>query len=230
MADIEFITAEVCPFAQRTHLVLTEKGLSYKHTEIDLSNKPAWFEQVSPYSKVPVLRVGDDVIYESAIINEFIDETWPEPPFMPATPAGRAYARIWIDYANTKFAVSFYKLLLAADDAARREHAEALVGQLRFMEREGLAKLGAGPYWLGREVSLVDFTFYPHFERFAALRHNRGVVIPDDCPRLEAWLGAMRARESVRALAHSDDYYIDSYARYAAGTAEGVTAREMRRA
>ena len=48
MADIEFITAEVCPFAQRTHLMLIEKGLAYDHAEVDLKSKPAWFEAVSP--------------------------------------------------------------------------------------------------------------------------------------------------------------------------------------
>lgn len=228
MAELEFITAEVCPFAQRTHLVLREKGLEYSHREVDLSNKPAWFENVSPYSKVPVLKHGDDVIYESAIINEYIEETWPEPALMPADPLRRALARIWIDYANTKFTGSFYKVLLERDLDKRRELIDTLSGQLHFMENQGLAELGANPYWLGDEVSLVDFTFYPHFERFAALTHYRGVEIPQDCPRLKAWLAAMRLRPSVQETAHSDDYYVESYVKYADGTAGGVTAREMR--
>ncbi|MFQ5785424.1 MAG: glutathione S-transferase family protein [Alphaproteobacteria bacterium] len=230
MAELEFITAEVCPFAQRTHIALREKGLDYAHREVDLSNKPAWFEAVSPYSKVPVLKRGDTVIYESAIINEFIEETWPEPPLMPADPARRAAARIWIDFANTRFSVSFYKVLLERDPEKRGDIAAALTTQLRFMETEGLARLGAAPYWLGGDISLVDIAFYPHFERFAALTHYRGVAIPDDCPRLKAWLTAMRERESVRATAHSDDYYIESYVKYADGSASGVTAREMRSA
>ena len=228
MAELEFITAEVCPFAQRTHLVLREKGLDYTHREVDLSNKPAWFEVVSPYSKVPVLKRGDDVVYESAIINEFIEETWPEPALMPADPLRRALARIWIDYANMKFVGSFYKVLLERDLDKRREHVDSLSSQLRFMENQGLAKLGAGPFWLGDEVSLVDFTFYPHFERFAALTHYRGVEIPQDCNRLKAWLAEMRVRPSVQSTAHSDEYYVESYVKYADNTADGVTAREMR--
>lgn len=230
MAEIDFITAEVCPFAQRTHLALMEKGLDYDHREVDLSNKPAWFEDVSPYSKVPVLRRGDDVVYESAIINEFIEDTWPEPALLPADPPGRARARIWIDFANTRFVPAFYKVLLERDADKRRDIADKLTADLRFMETEGMARLGADPYWLGREVSLVDLTFYPHFERFAALEHYRGIGIPDDCPRLKAWLAAMRGRDSVKATAHSDAYYIDSYAKYADNSADGVTAREMRQA
>ncbi len=230
MAEIEFISAEVCPFAQRTHLVLREKGLDYEHREVDLSNKPAWFEDVSPYSKVPVLKHGDVVVYESAIINEYIEETWPEPAFLPADPRGRALARIWIDFDNTRFVPAFYKVLLAREPERRSEIAEALIRHLVFMEDEGLAKLGADPYWLGTEVSLVDFAYYPHFERMCVLSHYRGIEIPERCERLKKWHAAMCERASVQATAHSEDYYIESYVKYADNTADGVTAHEMRSA
>jgi glutathione S-transferase len=230
MSDIHFITAEVCPFAQRTHLALFEKGLEYDHSEVDLANKPAWFEEVSPYSKVPVLKHGDAVIYESTIINEFIEETWPDPPLLPSDPALRAKARIWIDYANTRYSTIHYKLLMAQEPDRRRELAEEMTGMFVFMEDEGLARLGAGPYWLGGEVSLVDLAFWPHFERLPAVTHYRGVDIPERCGRLRAWVAAMRTRASVKATAHDDAYYIAAAARYADDTADGVTAREMRRA
>ena len=186
MSELVFITAEVCPFAQRTHLALREKGLAYDHREVDLSNKPAWFEAVSPYSKVPVLKHGDVVVYESAIINEYLDEAFPEPPLMPRDAAHRAYARVWIDFANSRLVPSFYKVLTAKTAAEQEAEAEKLVGHLRFVETEGLAKLGADPYWLGREVSLVDLAFYPHFERFPALAHYRGIDIPAECGRIRA--------------------------------------------
>ncbi len=214
MSEIEFITAEVCPFAQRTHLALKEKGLAYKHTEVDLSNKPAWFEKVSPYSKVPVLKVGDEVIYESAIINEYIEETYPEPAMMPDDPACRAQARAWIDFANTRMVGAFYAVLSAKDAAARTEAGDKLTGHFRTIE-DGMARLGADPYWLGGTVSLVDVAYYPHFERLGALTHYRGIGVPDDCPRLAAWQAAMRERPSVKATEHGLDYYIDSYKRYA---------------
>ena len=214
MSEIEFITAEVCPYAQRTHLALREKGLAYKHTEVDLSNKPAWFEKVSPYSKVPVLKVGDEVIYESAIINEYIEEAYPEPALMPSDPVRRAQARAWIDFANTRLVGAFYAVLSAKDAAGRSEAADKLPGHFRRME-DGMTRLGADPYWLGDAVSLVDIAFYPHFERLGALTHYRGIDVPDDCPRLAAWQAAMRERPSVKATEHGLDYYIDSYKRYA---------------
>ncbi len=214
MSEIEFITAEVCPYAQRTHLALREKGLAYKHIEVDLANKPAWFEKVSPYSKVPVLKVGDEVIYESAIINEYIEEAYPEPALMPSDPVRRAQARAWIDFCNTRLVGAFYAVLSAKDAAARAAAGDTLTGHFRTME-DGMTRLGADPYWLGDTVSLVDVAFYPFFERLGALTHYRGINVPDDCPRIAAWQAAMRERPSVKATEHGLDYYIDSYKRYA---------------
>ena len=74
---------------------------------------------MSPYGKVPVLRHGDTAIWESAVINEYLGEVFPEPQLLPRTPAERAQARIWIDYANVRFAPSVYKLLLPQSPADR---------------------------------------------------------------------------------------------------------------
>ncbi len=220
MADLHFITAEVCPYAQRTHLALREKGLDYKHTEVDLKNKPVWFEEVSPYSKVPVLKCGDQVIYESVIINEFVDENFDGPSLMPSDPFQRAQARIWIDYSNTRFIDAFYDLLSAREHGTQAELAAKLTACMEYMEDHGLAALGSDPYWLGTDVSLVDVAFWPFFERLPALTHYRGVGIPERCTRLKAWAEAMEARDSVQSTMHQPDYYINSMSRYAQAAAE----------
>ena len=230
MADIHFITAEVCPFAQRSHLALLEKGLDFEHSEVSLSDKPAWFEAISPYSKVPVLKRGDDVIYESSIINEYLEDAYPEPALLPADPGGRARARIWIDFSNVKFTVAFYRVLLEQDRERRAAIAAEITRQLNFIEDEGLAKRGPGPYFLGQELSLVDLDYYPHFERFAVLTEYRGIEIPASCERLRAWFAAMEERASVKATRHSADYHVEAYKHYADGSADGATARDMRAA
>lgn len=229
MAEIEIFSAEVCPYAARTRLLLLEKDVPFSLTEIDLKNKPAWFEAVSPYSKVPVVRNGEDVIWESSVINEYLDELYPEPPMMPREPARRAYARVWIDFANVKLMPTWYKLFLAQAGPARAALADELRAHFRFMEFRGLSTLSAaGPYWMGAEVGLVDFTFWPWFERIGALQHYRGVGVPDDCTRLAAWMAAMAERPASKAIALPPEYYIEGYKRYADGTEDGVTAREMR--
>ncbi len=234
MPDVELISATVCPFAQRTRLALMEKGVPFKLTEIDLEAKPDWFLEISPYEKVPVLKVDGDVVWESAVINEYIEEVFPEPPLLPREPHPRAIARIWIDFANVTFVPLFYKLLLEQNPARQRALADRMRAKLVFMETEGLAKTGGGergaPYWFGAAPGLVDLTFYPFFERWPAIVHYRGVESPARCTRLRHWIEAMRGRESVRAIANGAEYYIRNYASYAQNTASGITAQEMREA
>ena len=216
MAKIELITSEVCPYAQRTHMTLIEKGLEFERREVDLANKPDWFLKVSPYGKVPVVKIGERVVWESAIINEFVEESFPDPALLPRDPYLRAQARIWIDFCNTRWVEHSYDLLFAKDKTKQDELRGKVVEDLRFMEFEGMRRLSAeGPFWLGSGISLVDLTYYPFFERFGALAHYRQVAIPDDCLRTIRWLDLMRRRESAKATAHDESYYIDRYAKYA---------------
>lgn len=83
MSDIEIYSAELCPFAHRSRLVLLEKGVPFKLIEIDLQNKPKNFKTISPYGKVPVLKHGDNRVWESAIINEYLEDAFPEHPLLP---------------------------------------------------------------------------------------------------------------------------------------------------
>ncbi|NBD32481.1 MAG: glutathione S-transferase family protein, partial [Cyanobacteria bacterium] len=99
---LELYSASVCPFAHRTRLTLMEKGLDFQLIEIDLNKKPDWFSEVSPYGKVPVIKHQENRIWESAIINEYLEEAFPKPALFPDSPGERALARIWIDFANTK--------------------------------------------------------------------------------------------------------------------------------
>jgi glutathione S-transferase len=227
MSKPEIISAEICPYAQRSRIVLLEKGIEFDLTEIDLKNKPDWFDQVSPYSKVPVVRHDGRVISESAVINEYLEESFPETPLMPADAAGRADARFWIDFANVRFAPHIYKCMLAQDADGKALHKRRLEEALEFMEMEGLRKSG-GPYWLGKNFSLVDATFFPHMSRFPALTHHRGVEIPQDYTGLRGWLDAMWARPSVKQTSKTETDYIKSWQKYADDSSTGTTARDMR--
>jgi len=230
MPEMQLYSAAVCPFAQRTRIMLREKEVDFQVHEIDLQNKPDDFLQLSPHGKVPVLIHGDRRVWESAIINEYLEEVFLTPPLMPADPGQRALVRIWIDFANTRFTVAFYKLLLAQTEDAQADWREEMVKHLRFIEVRGLRELSAeGPYWLGDRFSLLDITYYPWFERWAALAHYRGIEIPEDCQRLRTWWKTVSDRPSMRATAQSPDYHIEQYARYANDTTTGSTAQEMKR-
>ena len=228
-SDLKLVRAEVYPYAQRTRLALLEKGLEAETVEIDLRNKPGWFAEVSPYGKVPVLLHGKARIWESAIINEYLDESFPEPRLTPETAAGRAAMRIWIAHDDVKFVPATYKVLLARDDPERQKlYRDTILDAFAFMEREALASRTSGPWWLGEQLTLADLAIYPHMERLAVLEEYRGITLPPACGRLREWLAAMQERPSVRATRKDDAYHIAAYAKYADASANGTTAADMR--
>ncbi|KAF3886441.1 MULTISPECIES: glutathione S-transferase family protein [Nostocales] len=216
MTDITIYSAVVCPFAHRTRLALLEKGIEFNLVEIDLQNKPADFTDVSPYGKVPAIKHGNERVWESAIINEYLEETFPEPPLLPKEPILRAQARIWIDFANTRFVPAYSSLLRSPNLEQQQAAAEELRNHLQFIENEAFAKLSKdGPYWFGESISLVDLTYFPWFERWVALKEYRGFQIPSELTRLRQWKHALKERDSVKAIANSKEFYLQRYAKFA---------------
>ena len=84
------------PFSQRCRMVLFEKGMDFQIIDVDVFNKPEDLALINPYNKVPVLVERDLILYEANIINEYIDERFPHPQLMPADPAMRARARLFL--------------------------------------------------------------------------------------------------------------------------------------
>jgi len=217
MAKVSLFSARACPFAHRTRLVLAEKKIPFELKEVDLQNKPAWFDaKVSAYGKVPALEHDGTRVWESAIINEYLGEVFPTPPLLPSEPGRRAVARIWIDYANTRFVPAFGALLRASDEHAQAAAKTALTDVLQFIDREGIAKHSStGPFFLGATPSLVDFAYFPWIARWPALAHYRGFALPESLSHLARWREAVAALPSVVSYQDPDDYYIARYARYA---------------
>ena len=90
------------PFSQRCRMVLYEKGMDFQVVDVDVYNKPEDLAVMNPYNKVPVLVERDLVLYESNIINEYIDERFPHPQLMPADPVMRARARLFLHRFETE--------------------------------------------------------------------------------------------------------------------------------
>jgi glutathione S-transferase len=217
MAAVELFSFAACPYAQRTRMVLIEKDIEFELTEIDIYNRPPWFREVSPYGKVPVLRHDGKVIYESAIINQYLDEVFPEPPLMPADAWGRAQARIWMDYCETRYLPATHRLMAEREKPEKLgENRARLTEVMRFMEHEGLRKLGNGPCWIGAQPTLVDFQFLPFFERFAVYEELAGAQWPDDCTRLRHWYETMSGRRSFTETRHTLDFHLEQQRRLAA--------------
>jgi len=223
VAEITLFSARACPFAHRTRLVLAEKRLDFELVEVDLQNKPAWFNTVSNYGKVPALQHGQVRVVESAIVNEYLEEVFREPALLPKDPGERATARIWIDYANTRFVPAWGSLLRGQTDAERSSARISLLESLEYIETQGLQKTSSdGPFWFGANPSLVDLSFYPWFERWAALEHYRGSLPIVRFERLRRWRDALAARASVKDIQNATAYYVERYAKHATPVPQAV--------
>jgi glutathione S-transferase len=214
MSQIKLFSARACPYAHRTRLVLAEKNVPFELIEIDLQYKPAWFDaKLSGYGKVPALEHDEHHIWESAIVNEYLEEVFPEPRLLPVDPAQRAAARIWVDYANTRFAPAFGRLLRAPNGADESAARQELAESLKHID-QGIARASSdGPYFLGAAPSLVDFAFYPWFARWGALQHYRGLAVAPELRRLTRWIAQVRELASVRKHENLTEYYIQRYAK-----------------
>jgi RNA polymerase-associated protein len=91
---MQLYSGTTCPFSHRCRFVLYEKGMDFQVIDVDMYNKPEDIAVLNPYNRLPVLVERDLVLYESNIINEYIDERFPHPQLMPADPVMRARARL----------------------------------------------------------------------------------------------------------------------------------------
>ncbi|GBF95648.1 hypothetical protein Rsub_08630 [Raphidocelis subcapitata] len=237
------VSTWMCPFAQRSLLALNAGGAPYSHHELgegELYSKPAWFTDLNPAGLVPTLawlHKGERrVLTESLIINEFVAEGLDCPnPLLPADPFERARARLVIDRFGSKAVPQFYALLLRKDEAERAAARAALDAQLEWLAAEGLSAKGPWALEGWGAPSLVDCAVLPFLLRLPVLAHYRGYAPPPAASdRLAAYVEAARAHPSVAAtMVHpaGHDYasaLIESYAKYADGTANSQVAREIK--
>lgn len=209
---MELVVFDDCPFCYRCLLVLLEKGAPFKLARVERSKKKDSARLLSPYARVPVLWHDGRPVYESSIINEYLEEVVPNPPLLPPGAGKKALARFWIDFCNTRFMPAYFNLLKERNPGHREPLKEALAGHLRFIETAGLVNVStAEPYWMGSDMSLVDAAFYPFFEYFVSVEMYRGVSLPDNLERVHTWLGAVRARDSVRQLMRSREYHVERF-------------------
>ncbi len=199
MPNFELISNPLCPYTQRAVIQLAEKGLAYERVYIDLANKPEWFLQISPLGKVPLLRVGDAVLFETAVICEYIEEVEPAAPLHPAEPLDRARHRSWAEFASAIIA-DVFAFYTAPDAAAFERKCSDLQARFRWLERH----LDHGPYFAGARFSLVDAAFAPIFRLFDTFDRIGEFGIFKGLQWVPAYRAALAGRASVRQAVVSD--------------------------
>lgn len=175
-----------CPYCARVRIVLAEKGIPYETVEIDLSDRPSWLYEKNPRGKVPVLEDDDFVLPESSVIMEYLEERYPEPTLLPADPADRAAARLWVFDFDRRLGDDYYALRRREEGALERLTA-------RLVELD--AWLEGRSFLAGAAYGLADIAYAPWILR---ARQSLGV---DLAPfgALSRWLDALAARPAVAA-------------------------------
>ncbi len=176
--------ADRCPFAARVRIVLAEKELPYQVVGIDLDDRPALLYEKNPKGKVPVLEEdGGFVLPESAVIMEYLDERFPDPPLLPADQAERAAVRLFI-HRFDDFSKPYYELRRGGSP----EGFDAVLARLD-------ALLEAQPCLTGREYGLADIAYVPWI-----LRARAGMDVDlERFPALAGWLERLLERPAVSA-------------------------------
>ena len=176
-----------CPFCARTRIVLAEKGIPYETVTIDLAARPAWLlERNPPDGRVPVLEEDGWLLPESAVVNEYLEERYPEPPLLPADPGARAAARLLVFRFDDSLGDAYYAFRRNEPGAA-----EWLAGSLRGLD----ALVGTAPFLTPRGFGLADVSYLPWLLR---LRDLLGVTL-QPYPDLVRWIDRCAERPSVAA-------------------------------
>jgi glutathione S-transferase len=182
---LRLIDAPRCPYCARVRIALAEKDVPYETVVIDLDDRPAWLFELNPVGRVPVLDEDGWALPESAVINELLEERYPEPPLLPVDPGARAAARLAI-FRYEDFTRPYYALR-RGQEGAEAAFADALAALDATLE--------GTPFLTGATFGLADVAYVPWVIR---ARDLLGVSLAP-YPHLDAWLTLLAERPSVAA-------------------------------
>jgi glutathione S-transferase len=184
---ITLYDAARCPYCARVRIVLGEKGVEVEVVEIDLQDRPAWLYGKNATGRVPVLEEDGRPLPESAVIMEFLEERYPDPPLLPPDPADRAFARLLV-FRDHELTDPYYAFRRGEDGAPERLYSALAQLDVALSERSFLG---------GAEYGLADIAYVPWLLR---ARDMLGV----DLRRFQAlagWLSQLEERPAVAAEA-----------------------------
>ncbi len=190
---LKLVSYKACPFVQRVAITLQYKDVDYDIEYIDLGNPPDWFLAASPLKKVPILIVDDTVIFESAVINEYIDEAY-QPTLQPKDLLLKAKNRSWVEFSNN---ISLYTFQLTIKEG-KIDFKKVLEDLLDDFDRVE-EYLWAEPFFNGRQFSLVDASYAPIFQRLHFLEQiYKPIIKKDRYPRLINWKKNLLSLKAVK--------------------------------
>jgi len=188
-----------CPYGMKVRIVLAEKDMDCEVVTVDLQSgqhRQSEFLKLNPFGRVPVLVDEDCVIYDSTIINEYLDDEYPEPALRPSASDERARVRLLEDYADTAFTLpamalqsELAKAAGARDEARVKAARDVVVRSLEMLNRE----LEGREYLGGEAFSLADVAFAP----MALQLDKLGLHLDSTFKNVKAWVQRLASRPSI---------------------------------
>jgi glutathione S-transferase len=192
-----------CPFGQKVRIALAEKGLTYDLVQVDITkgeNRHPDFFRLNPFGRVPVLVDEDTTIYDSTIINEYLEDEYPDPPILPpvGSSAMRARARRLEDFADTSFTPQVGQLMAELGKPDAERNAERLQRLNQAVERvlDYLNQELAGAQFLATDFSVAEIGFIPRL----LVLPNLGIEAGTNRPNVDGWIKRLLERPSLRNL------------------------------
>jgi glutathione S-transferase len=195
---LTLVSFDLCPYVQRAAIVLAEKGVLFERVDVDLSSKPEWFKAISPFGKVPLLQVGENVLFESAVIVEYLEETQ-SGPLHPRDPLEKARHRAWMEFGSSILA-DIWVIETTKDEELFRTKLALMREKFERLE----SQLGSGPYFAGSAFSIVDAVYAPVFRYFDVFDEIIDLGLFRGLGKLVAWRRALATRPSVIGAVVSD--------------------------
>jgi RNA polymerase-associated protein len=189
-----------CPFSQRCRFVLFEKGMDFEIRDVDLFNKPEDVNVMNPYGQVPILVERDLILYESNIINEYIDERFPHPQLMPGDPVARARVRLFL----FNFEKELFVHVSTLESRASKTNEKAME-KARTAIRDRLTQLAPiftkNRFMLGDDFSMLDVSIAPLLWRL----DHYGIDLPKSAAPLSKYAERIFQRPAyIEALTPSE--------------------------
>lgn len=196
---LELVSHLLCPYVQRAVITLLEKDIPHERTYIDLSNKPDWFRQISPLGKVPLLKADEEILFESAVICEYLNEITPG-SLHPADPLQKAKHRSWIEFGSSILnnIAGFYN---APDQESFEQKRNELASKFLWIE----LSLSDRGYFAGETFSLVDGVYGTIFRYFDVFDTIKDFGVFDNTPKVREWRQLLQIRPSIQR-AVTEDY------------------------
>jgi glutathione S-transferase len=209
MADVEFHSMADSAYLWTAMHVADEKGVSYEL--IPLVYRSPEHLRLHPFGKMPVLKHGENVIYETLAIAHYLDSAFAGPPLQPASPLGQALMLRWISIVNAYVFPIMNRFMkeelvkpawgMERDEAFLASAHEPLSLQVRLIDEA----VATTPFLAGDHLTLADSFLLPHLLFFTLTKE--GAALMAEAPNATRWLDRLRQRQTfaVNALSKVAD-------------------------